>query len=234
MSARFTPLHVHSHYSLLQALPKLPDLVKKAKEEGCEALALTDINNLYGSIDFVMECKKHGIKPILGIDAKIEDNRLILLCENEKGYRNLLRLVTEANLHSGGAMTREMLGKYTDGLIGLGNMLRAETAAQYAKLFPKGNFFAKVAAPEIYYLSPDDRRAWQVSRAIGGIETDGDISGDEEDYFFPSAAMMEEQFSKEELALTNEIAARCTVDLVLGKFVFPEFPLPPARAPTRG
>jgi DNA polymerase III subunit alpha len=65
---RFTHLHTHSHYSLLQALPKIPDLVKKAKECGMEALALTDSGNMYGTIEFYKECQKQGIKPIIGVD----------------------------------------------------------------------------------------------------------------------------------------------------------------------
>ena len=80
MSAKFASLHTHSHYSLLKALPKIPDLVQKAKEVGCEALALTDLNNLYGAIEFIKECKAQGVKPIIGIDIDIEDgSRAVLL-----------------------------------------------------------------------------------------------------------------------------------------------------------
>ena len=72
MPAKFVPLHVHSHYSLLKALPKIPELVAKAKAQGCTALALTDIGNLYGAIEFYKECKSAGIKPIIGLDATME------------------------------------------------------------------------------------------------------------------------------------------------------------------
>jgi DNA polymerase-3 subunit alpha len=101
MAASFVPLHVHSHYSLLKALPKIPYLVERAKAEGLEALALTDIDNMYGAIEFYKECKAAGIKPIIGVDASIEDGkRLILLAENEVGYKNLLQLVTKSHLES--------------------------------------------------------------------------------------------------------------------------------------
>lgn len=225
MSSVFTPLHTHSHYSLLKALPKIPDLVAHAKEAGCEALALTDLNNLYGTIEFIGECKKAGIKPIIGVDITIEEShRLVLLCEDEAGYRNLLKLITRLNLD--GMVSKALLAEHKTGLIALGHMLRDEIAPDYEQLFDAEHFYRKVAAPEIYYLLPEDRRAWQVLRAIGGIDESGDISGDEEDYFFPTTDMLEETYSKEALAQTHEIAARCTVDLVLGKFVFPEFPLP--------
>ena len=63
MSATFTHLQVHSHYSLLGALPKIPQLGARAQAQGCTALALTDLGNLYGAIEFYKECKKEGIKP---------------------------------------------------------------------------------------------------------------------------------------------------------------------------
>src|SRR3989338_4904302 len=103
MSA-FVPLRVHSHYSLLKALPKIPALVARAKAEGCEALALTDLGNLYGAIEFYKECKEAGIKPIIGLSANVGDGKRILLyAENKEGYQNLLLLVTKSNLESPGS-----------------------------------------------------------------------------------------------------------------------------------
>ncbi len=105
---KFTHLHTHSHYSLLQALPKIPELVSAAKVDGMEALALTDNGNLYGAIEFFKECKKQGIKPIIGVDAYLagrtlhdkqagidkERYRIVLLAKNLEGYKNLLKLVS--------------------------------------------------------------------------------------------------------------------------------------------
>ncbi|MSU74015.1 PHP domain-containing protein, partial [Candidatus Kaiserbacteria bacterium] len=64
----FVHLHTHSHYSLLEALPKISDLVATAKVDGQQALALTDNGNLYGAIEFYTECKENDIKPIIGVD----------------------------------------------------------------------------------------------------------------------------------------------------------------------
>src|SRR3989344_9055640 len=97
---KFVHLHIHSHYSLLQALPKIPDLIAAAKKNDMSALALTDNCNLYGAIEFYKACKKKEIKPIIGIDAYVayrsrhdkvsgvdkERYRLVLLAENEIGY----------------------------------------------------------------------------------------------------------------------------------------------------
>jgi len=108
----FTHLHTHSHYSLLNALPKIPELVKAAKADGMKALALTDNGNLYGAIDFFKECEKQEIKPIIGVDAYMAlrsrtdkqagvdsaRSRLVLLAKDEDGYKNLIELVTRAYL----------------------------------------------------------------------------------------------------------------------------------------
>src|SRR3989338_747228 len=108
----FVHLHVHSHYSLLDGLIKIPDLVRRAKEYEMPALALTDHGALYGLIEFYQEAVKEGLRPILGMEAyiaphglqlkrpKIDDRRthLTLLALTNEGYRNLLELATIAQL----------------------------------------------------------------------------------------------------------------------------------------
>ena len=71
MKPSFIHLHTHSHYSLLNALPKLPSLVQAAKNADMPALALTDNGNLYGAVNFYKECKAQEIKPIIGVDAYV-------------------------------------------------------------------------------------------------------------------------------------------------------------------
>jgi DNA polymerase-3 subunit alpha len=109
---RFVHLHTHSHYSLLDGLSRIPDLVKQAREYGMDALALTDHGNLYGAIEFYKECTQAGIKPIIGVEAYVaertrfdrepgvDDKRyhLTLLAQNYAGYKNLLKLVSRAAL----------------------------------------------------------------------------------------------------------------------------------------
>jgi DNA polymerase-3 subunit alpha len=132
--SRFNHLHAHSHYSLLSALPKVPDLVHAAKDGGFEALALTDNGSMYGTIEFFKECKKAGIKPIVGVDAYMAPRtrhdkqsgidsrraRLIILVKNAKGYKNLMDLVTLSNtegFYYKPRIDREILEKYREGLI---------------------------------------------------------------------------------------------------------------------
>jgi DNA polymerase-3 subunit alpha len=168
---RFVHLHVHSHYSLLEALPKIPDLVALAKKQGMDALALTDSGNLYGAIEFYKECKDAGIKPIIGLDAYIAlrgrndkesriDNlrtRLVLLVENETGYKNLMKLVTASNFEGfyyKPRLDRELLEKHKEGLIAILPALGGEKAEEkilwYKHNFGANNFFIEITHhPEI-------------------------------------------------------------------------------------
>lgn len=241
MTAPIPHLHVHSHFSLLQALPKIKDLVGAAKEQGLTSLALTDLDNLYGTIEFIKECKSAEIKPIIGLDAHVgETERILLWAENEAGYKNLLKLVTDSHIamqDGKPVLTHELLTKYSDGLLAHAPHASAESHKTYAKIFDekdgKQNYYPKIAAKEIYYIKPSDRRAWETMRAIenkGALEV-GDIAADDEEYYFPSQEELNDLFknSPEAIAATHEIAERCHVDIVLGKFVFPEFKLPPAN-----
>ena len=139
----FTHLHVHSHYSLLDGLPKIDDLVHGAKSLGMKALALTDHGNLYGALEFYQKAKKAGIKPIIGCEMYFApeklnlkrpgiDNKrfhLTILCRNYEGYKNLMRLVTIAHLdgyYYKPRIDKEILQKYSNGLIGLSGCMSSE------------------------------------------------------------------------------------------------------------
>jgi DNA polymerase-3 subunit alpha len=213
MAAKFTHLHVHSHYSLLKALPKIPDLVAKAKEAGCEALALTDLDNLYGAIEFYKECKAAGIKPIIGLCAHVGGGkRLLLYAQNIAGYQNLLSLVTKSHLEfpDNPTVTEAMLKEHSSGLI---------------TLSPEDT---TVALSEIFYLRPEDTRAWETMRAIENRAANdgGDIDAPDAVHHFPAQAEMEERFTPAQLARTQEIAEACNLELALGTWVFPDFPIP--------
>jgi DNA polymerase-3 subunit alpha len=131
----FIHLHTHSHYSLLNALPKIDELVDSALKNDMPALALTDNANLYGAIEFYQQCKKKGIKPIIGIDAYVayrsrfdkqsvdkERYRLVLLAKNDIGYKNLIKLVTLSHMEGfyyKPRVDKELLEKHSEGLIAI-------------------------------------------------------------------------------------------------------------------
>ena len=170
----FTHLHTHSHYSLLNALPKTDDLVARAKELGMKALAVTDAGNLYGAIDFYQTCQKKGIKPIIGVDFYVAvrtrkdmqagiDNRrtrLVLLAKNFDGYKNLIKLVTVSNMEGfyyKPRIDRELMEMYNKDLICImpsfsGDIAQALKNRDVAKAKEKIEWYKNVYGQENFYL----------------------------------------------------------------------------------
>ena len=133
---KFTHLHVHSHYSLLDGLPKIDELLNYVKDLGMDSMALTDHGVLYGAVEFYKKAKEKGIKPIIGSELYlafegmrqkrpgIDDKKyhLVLLVKNEEGYKNLVKLITRAHLEGFYYKPRideELLAQHAKGLIGL-------------------------------------------------------------------------------------------------------------------
>lgn len=143
-SIPFVHLHVHSHYSLLDGLTKIDDLVEAAKADGAPAVALTDHGVMYGAIEFYEKCKKEGIKPIIGVEAYLTpgsrhdrtirpDERnyyhLVLLARNTTGYHNLVKLTSIAHVEGFYYKPRidwEVLSQHAEGLIATSSCLAGE------------------------------------------------------------------------------------------------------------
>jgi len=137
---KFTHLHVHSHYSLLDGLPKIDELLDYVKELGMDSIALTDHGVLYGAVEFYKKAIERGIKPIIGAEIymaleKMEQHRpnidnkryhLVLLVKNKEGYKNLVKLITKAHLkgfYYKPRIDEELLSKHASGLICLSSCL---------------------------------------------------------------------------------------------------------------
>lgn len=142
---KFVNLHVHSHYSLLDGLARIEGLVRRAKEFGHPALALTDHGSLYGAIEFYQAARKAGVKPIIGVETyltsrgrfkkstKEDDERfhLILLAHDLAGYKNLMKLVTAAHIEGFYYKPRidfDLLRRHNEGLIALSGCLNGQIA----------------------------------------------------------------------------------------------------------
>lgn len=145
MSQKFVHLHTHSHYSLLDGMSKIEDLVAEAKKHGMEALALTDHGAMYGAIEFYQECKNAGIKPIIGVEAYIAERtrfdkeanidskryHLTLLAKNNQGYKNIMKLVSMSFIdgyYYKPRMDEELLRQYSEGIICLSGCPAGELA----------------------------------------------------------------------------------------------------------
>jgi DNA polymerase III subunit alpha len=183
MAAEFTHLHLHTDYSLLDGACDVDKLAGHLSKIGQTAAAMTDHGNIFGAVHFFDAMQKKGIKPILGCElyiCKNDDHRaapegdkynhLLVLAENEAGYRNLVRLTSEAALHGfyrKPRVSKAFLAKHSEGLIGFSGCLAGEvnqhlmdgkydeakrTAGFYEDLFGKGNYFLEI---QDHGLAPD-------------------------------------------------------------------------------
>ncbi len=172
----FVHLHVHTEYSLLDGAARIKSAVKSAREMGMPALAVTDHGSMFGVVDFYKACRKEDIKPILGCEVyvaprtmadrtpRVDDNpyHLVLLAENEEGYRNLLQLVSMAytdGFYYKPRVDKQALASHSKGLIALSGCIAGEVARrylagepdkarqaamEYRDIFGKENFFLEL------------------------------------------------------------------------------------------
>ena len=170
----FVHLHVHTEYSLLDGANRIKDLVAKVKDLGMSACAITDHGVMYGAIEFYKECKKQGIKPIIGCEvyvaprsmnnkeSGIDDKcgHMILLCKNMTGYKNLIKLVSKSFIDGYYYRPRidvELLRKNSEGLIGtsaclFGFISQAILDGDYDKAESIANQYADIFGKDDFYI----------------------------------------------------------------------------------
>ena len=187
----FAHLHVHTEYSLLDGACRIRDLAKRVKELGQTAVAITDHGAMYGVIDFYRACKAEGIHPVIGCEVYVaarsrfdkihefdaESRHLVLLCQNETGYRNLSYMVSQAYVEGFYIKPRidlELLRAHSEGLIGLSACL----AGEIPKRIMNGNFegakeyalqMQEILGEGNFYLELQDhgiREQQEVNRAL--------------------------------------------------------------------
>jgi len=195
MAGDFVHLHLHSQYSLLDGANRLPELCKRVGELGMNAVAVTDHGNMFGAFAFYHEAVKQGVRPIIGVEAYIApaDRRdreaqaasesgegyayhLTILAATQTGYRNLVKLVSEAYMtgfYHRPRMDKALLRQHAEGLIGLSGCLKGEVAGAlargnfasakkaflgYEEIFGKGNFYVEImdhGLPQQTAIVPD-------------------------------------------------------------------------------
>lgn len=172
----FAHLHVHTEYSLLDGACRIEKLLDRVQELGQDSIAITDHGVMYGAVDFYKAAKKRGIHPVIGCEVYVakrtrfdrvheldgENRHLVLLCENQQGYQNLIAMVSRAwteGFYSKPRVDFELLEKYHEGLIALSACLAGEipralsmrdyeearkAALRYEGIFGKGNFYLEL------------------------------------------------------------------------------------------
>ncbi len=176
--AGFCHLHLHSEYSLLDGACRVSDIPRLAKDMGQSAVAITDHGAMYGVIDFYNACKKEGVKPIIGCEVYVAQssrfdkrdgrgaspNHLVLLCKNETGYKNLIKMVSlgwTEGFYSKPRVDMELLRTHSDGLIALsaclaGYIPRAITAGNYAAAREYAVTMRDIFGSDSFYLELQD------------------------------------------------------------------------------
>src|SRR5680860_519745 len=185
---KFTHLHTHSHYSLLDGLAKIDDLLKRAQELEMDSLALTDHGVMYGAIEFYQKAKKYNIKPIIGVEAYVaknsrhdknpglddKRNHLILLAKNDIGYKNLIKLTTSAHIEGfyyKPRIDKTLLKEHAEGLIGTsacmgGEISQAILAKDLEKAEKVINEFQEIFGKDNFYLELEDHLSLQGQKEI--------------------------------------------------------------------
>ena len=192
MEQKFTHLHVHSHYSLLDGLAKIDELVEKAKATGMDSLAITDHGAMYGIVEFYKKATAAGIKPIIGVETYITPgsrfdktmgkgdvrHHLILLARNKTGYHNLIKLVTKSYLEGFYYKPRidwEILKEYHEGLIALsacpqGEVPSALASDDLAKAKKIALEYSKLFGKDHFYLEimdhPNDLEQMRINEKL--------------------------------------------------------------------
>jgi len=197
-SSNFVHLHLHTDYSLLDGACEIGELTAEAARRGMPAVAVTDHGNLFAAANFYHKATTHGVKPIIGCEVYVapdnhknrgsdaeRSNHLLLLCENDEGYRNLIKLVSTGYLdgfYYKPRVDHELLAKHSSGLIALSACLRGEVAdalmaEKYEQaranayrlrdIFGKGNFFLEVQDQGIEIEKRINRELVSLSKETG-------------------------------------------------------------------
>ena len=245
----YVPLRGHSYYSFLDSTLSPAALVTLAKRNGSPAVALTDIGNLHGAVEFVQAAQEAGIKPLLGAELRVEGTPLLLYAESADGYHNLCRLLSRhAQLGArdgdeGSVAANQRRSLHPHELAGLTAGLVAVGAdPQLAEHFPNAFYemvsnrdasarFSRVAAPAIHYGVAGDRPRYDILQSIRTLTLLREPHADKRmggKFHFRTAAEMAAGCKEhpEWLHHTLEIAERCNFEFPFGKPQFPAYPPP--------
>ncbi len=286
--AGFVHLHVHSEYSILDGACRIPGLAARAAELEMPAVALTDHGSLAGAVELYQEAGKQGVKPILGCELYVAEDRhaqrkgyahLTLLAEDNTGYANLIKLASAGYLEGYYYKPRvdwELLERRSQGLIALSGCLSGRVCKaleenrpddarkdldRLAQVFGRDSTYVEiqnagleiqgrinpalaklageaglplVATGDVHYLRHEDAQAHEALLCIqsgDSLKNPNHWKFDTDQFFFKSPEEMALDFPGHEEAMrrTLEIAARCNVELELGKILLPSFPVPEGK-----
>lgn len=230
----YIPLNIKTHYSLLSSMIKVEDLVEFAKKNNLKQLTITD-NNMYGVMDFYKKCLLNDIKPIVGLEIKINDFAIILYCCNYDGYKNLIKINT-INLE--GKLTLNNLKLYSDNLICIVPFQSLTLYNDLEKIFQyvfisyksldersKLNGSNLIYMDEILYLNPEDSQYINYLLAIRDSVFESEMSGN---LSYNYLKLFEEVSTKypDDLKNNYKINELCQLELKFNQHLIPHFECP--------
>ncbi len=291
----FVHLHQHSEWSLLDGACRVSEMPAQAAALGMKALAITDHGAMHGVLDFYQACQKVGVKPIIGCEVYVaprsrlekdgqvdkDPYHFVLLARDATGYRNLVRLVSRAQLEGfyyKPRVDRELLAEHAEGVTALSACLGAEVpqlllqekrreaeeaAAFYRQIYGPEHFFLEmqdhgipeqravnrhlveiashlqiglVATNDAHYLRKADARAHDILLCIqtaANIDSPKRLRFPSEEFYLKSPQEMATLFAEVPAALANTVAVaeQCNVTFEFGRYLLPQFPLPPGHTP---
>jgi len=242
----FVHLHVHSNYSFCRGASRIEDLVRASLQRGMPAMALTDLNGLYGLVWFLQCAAEHGLRPIVGAEVRDNAERAVLLARNRDGYAALCRIISQRHLKSGFSLRQGLL-EDREGLIVLSDhvpLLEAlarqnGTGGLYVELadprmeppllsFSRASGVPPVAANDVYFVDRDEfplhrlLRAIDLNASLSRVPPEEVVSDDR--WLKPPEAMARRYpHLGEAMENTLRIAAECSADLGIGQLAFPAF-----------
>lgn len=246
------PLHIHSSYSLLSGTIKPDDLIDTAEKNNLKSIALTDTNGMYGLIPFIKKAKQKNIIPILGSCITDPNNQLlyaVLLAKNLRGYSDLCKIITMRKLNDDFSL-HKIIDEYSKNIftitpsIELLNKIKnhrnlfaelISTKKQKNKTRELYNYCLEkeikyIASNPVYFLKEEDLKLHKLLRAIDLNKTVDNLSDQDivdEEYYFKDPAIIDKMFKSLPDALSNSefIASECNVDLKIGEYKYPNYPM---------
>lgn len=243
---RFAHLHCHSYFSMLRGTNSPQELCERALEFGMEALALTEVNGLYGWVEFVQICRHYGLRPLCGTDLWADDGRAVLLARDFKGYEQICQILSARHLDKGFSLVNALLQARTHLAIlsrdiALLNRLARETGTDnlYVEivlgeenasrlLFARAHRIKALATNDVFFKDPADHAMHRLLRAIDGNTKLSRLHASEcavVQRFFCNEDELRARLSFAPEAIDNAVALAQELEdrWTLGSLVFPPF-----------
>ncbi len=250
------PLHIHSYFTLLKGTTSPEKLISKAVEYNLKVIAITDTNSMQGVIQFVKHAKENKIKPIIGTtitDTQDDNLYAILLAKNNKGYRDICKIITARKLNDDFSLIKTLENN-------LPNLFIISPSIEIAiSVYPKNDFYLElittrkersnnrkrfefaesnsiktVASNPVFFLNPEDRDIHKTVTAIRlNASIDNLIEEDivDEEFYFKNPKLIEKKWAslQDTINASEYIAENCNTDIKLNEYKFPFYSLPPGE-----